>query len=126
MLLPPNIQLLDLDAHDFTSIVEGQKLIGRHSLDSEENVQYVFTDVRNDDSSDQIIDSRHPLIPDINNQEENDSHVLAPAIEVDDHVYELDYYLRELRLSPNLGYTPHVSYADVLSHILCRGRDRGS
>ena len=43
--------------------------------------------------------------------------MLAPASELDDHVYELDYFLRELRATPHLGFTPQVTYSDVRSQV---------
>ena len=107
---------LDLRA-DFTSLDKCQQLIGRHFWDSEENKQYVITDVWFDNEYNKMIGTRHPLIPDIDAHEPADPYVLAPSDELDENIYELDYFIRELRLTPDLGFTPQVSYDDVRSQV---------
>ena len=89
----------------------------RHFLDYEKNKQYVITDVWFDESANMMIGTRHPLIPNLDAHEPGDAHVIAPADEVDEHVYELDYFLHEPRLTPNLGFTPQMSYNDVRSQM---------
>ena len=107
---------LDLDG-DFTSLDACQQLIGRHFLDSDENKQYVITDVWFDNEYDQMIGTRHPLVPNVDANEPEDPYILAPSDELDDNIYELDYFLRELRLTPDIGFTPQVSYDDVCSQV---------
>ena len=64
-----------------------------------------------------MIGTRHPLIPDIDNQVPEAPQVLAPSTDIDDNIYELDYFVREIRLNPTLGFTAQVSYSDVRSQV---------
>ena len=98
-------------------LLTAKKLIGRHFLDSDENKEYVITDIWFDDSANMMIGTRHPLIPTFETHEPVNAHVLAPADEVDEHAYELDYFLCKLRATAHIGFTPQVSYSDVRSRV---------
>ena len=64
-----------------------------------------------------MICTRHPLIPSTNDPNPHDLYILAPSDESDENIYELDYFLLELRLIPNLGFTHQVSYDYFRSQV---------
>ena len=71
-----------------------------------------------------MIGTRHPLIPNIDAHEPGEPYVLVLSDELDANIYELNYFLRELRLTLDLGFTPQSPTTTSVQSVCRRCCDR--
>ena len=103
----------DLESLDLSRLDNCQKLIGMHFIDSDDNLEYIITDIWFDDVNLRMVGSRSRVLPDF---DPTNAWPQLEQTEDSDDEFVLDYFIRELRSHPPQTFTPHRSYHDIRDH----------